>query len=96
MADHTQLIKRLRRVGEDGCDPDLPHDAADAIEAQAREIEALRVNDARYRWLRDNGMYGAPRIAVKDGYGGQELAMGEYLDAALDAAMPAEQKGAAS
>lgn len=28
-------------------------EAADALEAQAREIEALRADAARYRWLRD-------------------------------------------
>ena len=31
-----ELIARLRAVSETGCDPDLPHEAADAIEALVR------------------------------------------------------------
>ena len=42
----NDLIERLRAVCENGCDPDLPFEAADALEKQAREIEALRADAA--------------------------------------------------
>lgn len=33
------LLERLRAVSETGCDPDLPHEAADALEALAQRAE---------------------------------------------------------
>jgi hypothetical protein len=48
------------------------------------EVEALRKDAERYKWLRDHGDTGCTE---KDGYGGQTLRMDERLDAAIDAAM---------
>ena len=56
MSKHEELIKSLRASAAA-----MPFDAAvavqyraaaDALEAQAREIEGLRKDAARYRWLR--------------------------------------------
>jgi hypothetical protein len=53
MRNTTDLIARLRDWS-DGPDTDkLCQDAAAALEAQAAQIEALRADAARYRWLRD-------------------------------------------
>lgn len=55
----------------------------------AAEVEALRADAERYRWLREHGDAGCTE---KDGYGGQTLRMGEWLDAAIDAAKAKEEK----
>lgn len=51
---NTDLIARLRQMAA-GLHDDMSTgaEAADALEAQAREIEALRADAGRYRWLRD-------------------------------------------
>ena len=58
MSKHEELIKSLRASAAA-----MPFDAAvavqyraaaDALEAQAREIEGLRKDAARYRWLREH------------------------------------------
>jgi len=38
MSDTTDLISRLRAVCETGCDPDLPFEAADALEAMSERL----------------------------------------------------------
>lgn len=97
MVDFTELIGRINDEAELCCNEGaddisrLLVEASVALGSQALEIEALRADAGRHRWLRENGMYGAPKVAVKDGYGGKELAMGDYLDAAIDAAMSAEK-----
>lgn len=45
MNKHEELIERLRASSEIGLDPDDAYAAADALEAQAREIEELRKDD---------------------------------------------------
>lgn len=55
---------------------------ADALEAQAKEIEALRADAERYRWLR---RLDAAGIQVYDGANDRSV-FGEELDAAIDAA----------
>lgn len=52
------------------------------------EVEGLRRDAERYRWLRDNGDW---RCTEKDGYGGQTLMMGDRLDAAVEAAIAATE-----
>lgn len=46
MTQHTDLIERLRASSEDGLTPDDAYAAAEALEAQAREIERLRKDAA--------------------------------------------------
>ncbi|KQB59319.1 hypothetical protein [Acidovorax sp. SD340] len=41
MTQHTDLIERLRASSEDGLTPDDAYAAANALEAQARELERL-------------------------------------------------------
>lgn len=69
----------------------LTTEAADALTAQAREIEALRADAERYRWLRDNRLDDWA-ICVwcphEDGYYRDGRAP-EIVDAAIDAAMQA-------
>lgn len=91
MSKHEELIKSLRASAAA-----MPSDAAvavqylaaaDALEAQAREIEGLRKDAERYRWLREKPgtdlRYGSEQYtrvcAVCQNYG-------EDLDAAIDAA----------
>lgn len=47
MTQHTDLIERLRASSEDGLTPDDAYAAAEALEAQAREIEGLRKDAER-------------------------------------------------
>lgn len=57
------------------------HKAADLIEAQQREIEALRVDAERYRWLRKHGgEHQGPEVFIDGGYW-----LGTELDAQIDA-----------
>lgn len=98
MADHTVLIAKLRdRFPDSGYVYVLADEAADALEAQAREIEALRADAGRYRWLRDNteGVWAICKWECNstldmEGYyrDGRAPAI---VDAAIDAAMSAEQ-----
>jgi hypothetical protein len=64
------------------------HDMAALIRAQAAEIERLRADAERYRWLRSRVPGSAYRIIgviYSDG--------GEGIDRAIDAAIAAERKG---
>ena len=93
MTDYTDLIARLRNphctMGED----DL-YDAADMIEALQAEVEALRADALRYRWLRDYALM-VDCVADSDnrvqiwvsGFGDKEVrSYGKTLDEAVDAA----------
>ena len=55
MSNTAELIARLRKPDSLLDDPDLNDEAADALTAQAAEIEALRADAERYRWLRKGG-----------------------------------------
>lgn len=46
MTQHTDLIERLRASSEDGLTPDDAYAAANALEAQAREIAELKAQEA--------------------------------------------------
>lgn len=46
MTQHTDLIERLRASSEDGLTPDDAYAAAEALEAQAREIAELKAQEA--------------------------------------------------
>lgn len=46
MAQHTDLIERLRASSEDGLTPDDAYAAAEALEAQAREIAELKAQES--------------------------------------------------
>jgi hypothetical protein len=58
-------------------------EAADALEAQAREIEALRADAARYRWLRDED--DDPVCSLRQLF--TTTGKPKDVDAAVDAAM---------
>ena len=49
-----------------------------------QQVESLRADAERYRWLRENSTEYS--LTQKDGYGGRELMGWEALDAAIDAA----------
>lgn len=51
MTQHTDLIERLRASSEDGLTPDDAYAAAEALEAQAREIAGLQA--ARMAYARE-------------------------------------------
>ena len=78
MSKHAELIERLRASSETGLDPDAAYAAADALEAQAREIEGLRKDAERYRAFIDCGQ---PICFLGEEYFGKDA-----LDAAIDAA----------
>lgn len=77
MSKHTELIERLRCFDRVTC-----NEAADALEAQALEIEALRKDAERYRFLRECDL---DDMAAQYWPGG-EVPVGEEFDAAIDAA----------
>lgn len=74
MSKHEELIERLRCFDRVTC-----NEAADALEAQAREIEGLRKDAERYRLLRKCGV---------DSY--DACGSGKKLDAECDAAIAAK------
>lgn len=74
MSKPEDLIEVLRCIGSAICS-----EAADALEAQAREIEGLRKDAERYRLLRKCGV---------DSY--DACGSGEKLDAECDAAIAAK------
>jgi hypothetical protein len=82
MTDTTDLIQRLRLMS-----PDLiGGEAADALEQQAAQIESLRADAERYRWLRrtTNAVTSkGERIDVRNNP--------ELWDSAIDAALRQEQ-----
>ena len=61
-------------------------DVAAAHPKALAELEALRADAERYRWLREHWDY---TVYEKDGYGGSQLKIMEDLDAAIDAALKA-------
>lgn len=93
MTQHTELIERLRKGVEamddcsDGaalikCDA-LMSVGADALEAQALEIERLRKDAERYQFLR----YCDLDDMAQEYWPGGDVPTGEALDSAIDAAM---------
>lgn len=76
----TDLIARLREWG-------IPTalKAADALDQQVREIEALRADAERYRWLRDED--DDPCVSLVQLF--TETGKPEDVDAAIDAAIEA-------
>ena len=62
----NDLIARLRHQSDDhnALGMGIFREAADALTAQAREIEALRADAERYRWLRDDADAGDHTIAL--------------------------------
>lgn len=83
MTKHTELIERLRASSEDGLTPDDAYAAADALEAQALEIERLRKDAERYAVVRRGQHW-----SVIDGIG--DPLRGERLDAGIDAVIAAK------
>lgn len=57
---------------------------------RASPSEADQRDAARYRWLRSAGEWDSP--IVKLGYDDYEVAQGEELDAAIDAAMQSDKE----
>lgn len=94
MSKHEELIARLR-AGNDkpeySAHAIVPYmeltmgEAADALEAQAREIEGLRKDAARYRWLRAQDNEDFEFAVVKNPHF-DVFESPEELDAAIDAA----------
>lgn len=65
--------------------------AADALAQADKDIESLRKNDKRYRWLRDGKISGYKlHQTISDDCNPpyQEFKHGHELDAAIDAATP--------
>ena len=103
----TDIVERLRsvRVCEDLV---LLDEAAAEIErlglvADAEmklregnfsEIERLRADAERYRWLRVSADNAYLSVCERDGYGGYCLMHAEELDEAIDAARTAQAPGA--
>lgn len=58
--------------------------------APAEDIDALRRDAARYRWLRDVALY------LNGGVTGAVIAYGLDIDAAIDAAMGVREQGASA
>ena len=73
--------------------------AADALEQQAAQIEALRADATRYRWLRMRDWFNSelcvlrdPKRVLTEGIGlGADCPSLSRLDAAIDAALRQEQ-----
>lgn len=101
MTQHTDLIERLRASSEDGLTPDDAYAAADALEAQAREIEGLRKDAERYKFLRKCHWTDSPPTYVVTTLEGLKLnamtysddRLDEVLDARVAANSTATQKG---
>ena len=62
--------------------------AAEDYDALLAELDALRADAERYRWLRGNG--GDYRVTETDGFGSYCLKYDYDLDAAIDAAREQE------
>ena len=86
MSKHEELTKSLRASAAA-----MPFDAAvavqyraaaDALEAQTREIERLRQDAARYRWLRERSSTMFVNISIN----GEGAEIAATLDSAVDAA----------
>jgi len=91
------LIQRLRRHRGDYIEE--MDEAADALEQQAAQIEALRADATRYRWLRMRDWFNSelcvlrdPKRVLTEGIGlGADCPSLSRLDAAIDAALRQEQ-----
>ena len=90
MTDTTTLIQRLRLMS-----PDLiGGEAADALEQQAAQIEALRADAERWRHVQHG--FAAQSVAI-DGMhswtwrGYHKIGKGANIDEAVDAALRQEQ-----
>jgi hypothetical protein len=90
------LVGRLRRKPEDDGGPSRMDMLREREEA-ADEIERLQADAARYRWLRDNHRLSVDRYGdlVAGRYMGDAISRAD-LDAAIDAAMQADQPPNAS
>lgn len=87
MTQHTDLIERLRASSEDGLTPDDAYAAAEALEAQAREIERLCKDAERYQFLRDTCWLDTPLEHVIC------LQLNAKWDRAIDEAIEAANEG---
>ena len=84
MNRHEELIKSLRIAG---CNIPIADLAADALEAQAREIEGLRLKAERYDYLTlQHGEY-----CVADASTAGAILKGSAADHLIDAAKGAPQ-----
>lgn len=84
MTQHTELIERLRTFGAEGFP--IAEAAANALEAQAREIEGLRKDAERYQFLRDTCWLDTPLEHVIC------LQLNAKWDRAIDEAIDADKK----
>lgn len=82
LVDDTKRIRLSEREAVAAIQT-LVMEAADALTAQAREIEALRADAERYRWLRDED--DDPCVSLPQLF--TETGKPEDVDAAIDAAM---------
>ena len=99
-----QIKQRLRYMGQQyravafarGGEPDKHYleQAADCIEALEAELAACKQDAERYRWLRhEEGDIGNLYIGIDSpAYKNQWALSGEKADAAIDAAMAAQEK----
>lgn len=100
MSKHEELTNSLRAsaaaMPSDAAVAVQYRAAADALEAQAREIERLRQDAARYRWLREHSLaagQGSITVELDDRANGnfsRPIFLAE-LDAAIDAARAAQE-----
>ena len=65
--------------------------AAAALEAQAAQIEALRADALRYRWLRDEAVKSSDVTSPFICGAGDRGLFGNHCDKAIDAAMAAKE-----
>lgn len=84
-ADLVAENERRRAASQCGCGdfttPTHPGTCWNCVADKNAEIEALRADAARYRWLRDTGDATWRPFGVREGYSGAQA------DAAIDAAM---------
>lgn len=96
---NTALIARLRHLADTYYLSDVAYDglteAADALTAQAAEIEALRADAARYQWIKSQtsasrDKRGRCEFEMPDPHPFGRIMQGsiaQHLDAAIDAAL---------
>jgi hypothetical protein len=65
-------------------------EAAALLLSQAKEIEGLRADAERYRWLRNADNWTEDGLVVCNG-GGEDTCYGDFLDQSIDTAI-AQQK----
>lgn len=87
------LIERLRALSRhEHDDASIGAEAADEIERLTKELDAMRLDAERYRWLREGRMEfgvqaGMPDFATKEQCWWKVDYTPEEADAAIDAAM---------